>query len=92
MERFKRKEVTSEDYFSRLIFYIHFNPQHHGLLADFSEWPHSSYHTVLSTSKTALQRNEVLEWFGGSEAYKAFHQEIRNDFSSISELLEEDDL
>ena len=53
--RFGRKEVTSEAYFTRLIYCIHFNPHHHGLIDDFRDWPYSSYHSLLSKSKTALQ-------------------------------------
>mgnify|MGYP005756757093 CR=1 FL=1 len=62
--RFGRKEVTSEAYFTRLIYYIHFNPQHHGLLNDFSEWPYSSYHSITSKSRTSLQREAVLSGLG----------------------------
>ncbi|RNI33139.1 hypothetical protein EFA69_01590 [Rufibacter immobilis] len=90
-KRFRRKEVTSEAYFTRLVFYIHFNPQHHGLIPDFKEWPYSSYHSLLSKSKTNLERNEVLSWFGGAHHFKLFHQELA-DFSSIHPLIEEDDL
>jgi putative transposase len=90
--RFGRKEVDSEIYFTRLIYYIHFNPQHHGLIDDFSDWPYSSYHSILSKSMTALQREDVLEWFGGREWYKTFHDENATDFSSLSPLIEEDEL
>ncbi|TXK52000.1 hypothetical protein FVR03_02665 [Pontibacter qinzhouensis] len=90
--RFGRKEVTSEAYFTRLIYYIHFNPQHHGLISDFKAWPYSSYHSILSKSKTALQREEVLTWFGGREAYQQQHKEHANDFKTISPFLEQDEL
>ncbi|WP_461491204.1 transposase [Pontibacter sp. HJ8] len=90
--RFGRKEVISEPYFTRLIFYIHFNPQHHGLIDDFSDWPHSSYPSIVSKSKTSLQREEVLEWFGGRDRYTLFHKENAADFTSISSLIEEDEL
>jgi putative transposase len=91
-ERFRRKEVISEVYFTRLIYYIHFNPQHHGLLDDFSDWPYSSYHSLLSKSKTLLQRNDVLDWFGGRDWYQKFHKESAADFRSIFPLIEEDEL
>ena len=90
--RFGRKEVTSEAYFTRLIYYIHFNPQYHSLIDDFSDWPYSSYHSILSKSKTALQREHVLAWFGGRDCYKAFHEENAADFTSISPLIDEDEL
>ena len=91
-ERFKRKEVTSELYFTRLVHYIHFNPQHHGLLLDFSDWPYSSYHSILSKGKTVLQREDVLEWFGGRDWFKTFHEENAANFTSIAPLVEEDEL
>lgn len=91
-ERFKRKKVTSELYFTKLIYYIHFNPQHHGLLNDFSDWPYSSYHSLLSKGKSLLQRDTVLEWFGGSEWYRRFHEDNAAEFKTIAPLIEEDDL
>ena len=90
--RFGRKVVTSEAYFTGLIYYIHFNPQHHGLLDDFRDWPHSSYHSILSESKTALQRDEVLEWFGGRTEYRKFHEENAADFTTMAPLIEDDEL
>jgi putative transposase len=40
--------VASDAYFVWLIAYIHRNPQKHGLVGDFGDWPYSSYHTFLS--------------------------------------------
>ncbi|MCJ8164515.1 transposase [Pontibacter sp. E15-1] len=91
-ERFKRKEVTSELYFTRLIQYIHFNPQHHGLIDVFSEWPYSSYHSLLSKSKTLLQRETVIAWFGGSAEFRKFHEENAAEFKAIVQLIADDDV
>lgn len=71
---FRRKEVKSDAYFSRLIHYIHFNPQHHGFINDFRDYPHSSYHSHLSNKGTQLRRTEVIEWFGNTATYVRFHQ------------------
>ncbi|MFD2246822.1 hypothetical protein [Pontibacter ruber] len=90
--RFGRKEVTSEAYFTRLVYYIHFNPQHHSLIKDFRNWPYSSYHSILSNSKTVLQREEVLAWFGGRESYKQFHEGNAAGLESIAPIIEEDEL
>ncbi|GGK60822.1 hypothetical protein GCM10011405_06240 [Rufibacter glacialis] len=90
-KRFRRKEVTSEAYFTNLIFYIHFNPQHHGLIQDFKDWPHSSYHSLLSKKPTSLERHTVLEWFGGKTHLERFHQE-NADFRVITSFIEEDEL
>ena len=42
-EHFARIEVTPDAYFTNLIFYIHHNPQKHGFVKDFREWPCSSW-------------------------------------------------
>ncbi len=72
---FGRIEVTSEGYLFRLVTYIHQNPQRHGFVADFREWPYSSYHTLLSGKATHLKREEVLEWFGGRDSLMAVHEQ-----------------
>ena len=41
--RFKRKPIYSSTQFFQTIFYIHYNPQKHGLVADYKNWPYSSY-------------------------------------------------
>lgn len=71
---FGRIEVTTEAYLYRLVIYIHQNPQRHGFVADFREWPHSSYHALLSEKTTQLRREEVLEWFGGRNGLVAIHE------------------
>jgi putative transposase len=42
---FSRIPVTTDRYYEYLIKYIHHNPEHHGFVADFREWPFSSYHS-----------------------------------------------
>jgi hypothetical protein len=70
---FERIEVTSEQYLLRLITYFHHNPQTHGLIADFRDWPYSSYHALCDTRPTRLCRAEVLAWFGGPAQHAAAH-------------------
>ncbi len=45
---FKRIEVKNETYLTNLIWYIHNNPQKHGFVNDFRDYPHSSYQAHLS--------------------------------------------
>src|SRR2546423_8557090 len=44
---FKRKSIESEEYLTSLVLYIHNNAIHHGLVSDFREWPHSSFHDLV---------------------------------------------
>jgi REP element-mobilizing transposase RayT len=62
--RFGRIEVTSEIHCIHLIAYIHRNPQKHGFVEDFRDWPYCSYHAYLSQKNSRLKREGVLEWFG----------------------------
>lgn len=70
----RRKRVANERYFLRLIHYIHYNPVHHQFCRDPAEWPYSSYQAVLSHQETKVEKETVLDWFGGATAYRAFHQ------------------
>lgn len=70
---FRRIPVDSDHYFLELVYYIHANPQKHGFVKDFREYPHSSYHTHLSKLDTKLKRAELLTWFGSTENYDKYH-------------------
>ncbi|MEP4532208.1 MAG: hypothetical protein ABJ004_03925 [Cyclobacteriaceae bacterium] len=70
---FKKKEITSDDYFTAVITYIHRNPVHHGFCQSLDEWSHSSFHAYFSHKPTKLKREEGLEWFGGVEAMEKCH-------------------
>jgi len=73
---FGRVPVTTDVHFIRLVTYIHQNPQKHGFVSDFREWPYSSYHAHLSDKATRLQRDDVLAWFNGRQQLEAAHQFI----------------
>lgn len=73
---FKRIEVKEEAYFSRLVAYIHQNPQKHGIIDDYRNYSHSSYKGHLAASKASkLNRSEVFDWFGGELQYLNLHTE-----------------
>ena len=86
---FGRIEITSDAYFIQVVIYIHRNPQKHGFVDDFRTWPHSSYHTLLSTQPTRLQRDEVLEWFQGVEPFVDMHRH-EPDESQIAPFIPQD--
>ena len=67
---FKRKQITSEDHLRKCITYIHRNPKSE----DFTTFAYSSYQNILSRSKTAVMRNEVLELFDGRENFILCHK------------------
>ncbi len=87
---FGRRWVYSNEYFLVLIAYIHQNPQKHGLIADFQEWPFSSFKSLVSQKPTRLARDEVLEWFQGREQFIDFHR-TNIPSSRLVQWVEEDD-
>ena len=72
---FKRKAVETEDYFTQLVHYIHANPVHHGFVRDIENWEYSSYHAFISQKFTLLQRDRVIDWFGGVDELRKYHRD-----------------
>jgi putative transposase len=77
---FKRKAVETEDYFIQLVHYIHANPVHHGFVKEIENWEHSSYHAFSSQKPTLLQRDQVLDWFGGVDEFRKYHKDHSNGY------------
>ena len=86
---FERKPVKTKPHLLRLITYIHQNPQHHGLVEDFRDWPYSSYGACLTSKPTRVDRERVLGWFDGPEAFVTAHNTMISS-DEIMVLLAED--
>lgn len=75
---FKRLEVTSTQQLATLVFYIHSNPQKHGIVEDFRQYPWSSYERVLRDRPSKLNKEAVLGWFNNKQNYIAYHGRTAN--------------
>ncbi|MHA8101036.1 hypothetical protein PQG46_04300 [Aquirufa nivalisilvae] len=85
---FKRALVAKLEDLSTLIAYIHLNPQKHGLIADFRNWEWTSYGKILQFKKSFVDKEFVLEWFGGKKQFIDFHaQEFKE--TDILSLIDE---
>jgi REP element-mobilizing transposase RayT len=95
----KRNKISVDSYFTRCITYIHQNPAHHNFTKEFTNWKFSSWKSILSDKPTALSRDKVLSWFGGTEDFKKNHMKnsdnevqknwkLFNEFSKGFEPLE----
>ncbi|MDR6196330.1 transposase [Siphonobacter sp. SORGH_AS_0500] len=74
-KNFRRKIVVTDRYLTELVYYIHANPQKHGFCSDFKTYSYSSYLKILEQTKTSLQKEYVLKWFGRRQEYlKCHHQ------------------
>jgi len=88
---FKRKIIDNNRYLIYLTTYIHRNPQKHGFVDNFRDWPYSSYSTITSENITQVQRAEILDWFGGQIGFKDAHtKEV--DETMIADLIVDDGL
>ncbi len=88
---FGRVVVKDERQLCNVIAYIHQNPQKHKFVADFREWPWSSYGMMLSEKPTHLRRAEVLEWFGGKQHYVEQHAQMVGEAESKGFVAEAED-
>jgi len=78
---FHRKSITEDDYLSHLLRYIHWNPQLHGYVEDFQSYPYSSYKLFLNKNNSRLNKEKVLNWFGGLYEFKKAHGELPKGLS-----------
>lgn len=74
---FRRKEIKDESYLKRLLFYIHFNAEKHGICADFRNYRYSSYQAFLSNKATKIRKEEGINWFGGKVDFINFHMNMK---------------
>ncbi|MCD4682348.1 MAG: hypothetical protein K8R86_03610 [Bacteroidales bacterium] len=75
IQPYKRILVEKESYLLSLICYIHRNPIHHGYVDNYKQWGYSSFNLFLNSEPTFIQKDEVLEYFGGIENFITFHEE-----------------
>jgi putative transposase len=75
---FRRRHVDDDLYYTRLMYYIHSNPVHHGRTTDFTSYQWSSYLPILKGSSDVLCHTEILSLFGGKNEYIDFHQRDSN--------------
>ena len=78
---FHRIEVINDGHLLRLVTYIHRNPQKHGFVDNFQDWPHTSYHAIISQQPTRLERDTVLVWFDRLSAFIEAHHENDEDLT-----------
>lgn len=86
----KQQEIDNNRYLQELILYVNNNSGHHNI-AEPEQYPHSSYHTLLSTSNTLLARQQVWELFGSKEELEECLQEKNRRIELKQQMLLEDE-
>jgi REP element-mobilizing transposase RayT len=85
---FRRIAVNNDAYFTQLIYYLHFNAAHHQLVENFEIYPYSSYKSILSDKPTLLQREKLLNWFGGRDKFIKYHTIQRKAYEKFPFYIE----
>ena len=70
---FKRLEINTTRQLANLVHYIHTNPQKHGIIDDFRQYPWSSYNRIIRDRPSKLKKEEVMNWFSTKENYVNYH-------------------
>jgi putative transposase len=73
---FKRKVICKETYLINAIVYIHLNPCHHDITADYENYKWSSYKRILQDRPTNLMKENVVNLFGGKDNFIKYHKDI----------------
>lgn len=87
MSRIQRKEINDDYYFSRVMGYIHVNPIKHGLVKSYHDWEFSSYRMYLNDEKDFILKEEGISWFGSKEAFIVFHEEFKQEFMNLDDIV-----
>jgi len=77
--RYKASEITTDSYYTTIVAYIHQNPVVAGIVKEMANYKYSSYSAYLSDKPTVVERNEVLEWFGGLHVFIDLHKILLDD-------------
>ncbi len=71
----KRIAIIDDAHFATIVNYIHQNPVHHGFCKTVEEWNFSSYNAIISKKPSKIQRDYILNWFGGIKNFVQFHKD-----------------
>ena len=84
----KMKQIDDDLDLCKVIHYTHTNPVHHGFTKKMEDWPHSSFRYFLNNDKSFLERDKVLNLFGGLQAFKKYHEQpidLKTGFTKVYE-------
>ncbi|MCU0430980.1 MAG: hypothetical protein MUF42_13530 [Cytophagaceae bacterium] len=72
----RRKEIANDDYFARLIAYIHYNPIHHSFCRNLLDWSYSSIHAYVLNKSTKIDWRYLMNGVGNKDELIHFHKEL----------------
>ena len=89
-ERFRRAEIDTDAYFTKIIGYIITNAVKHGHCKDVADYPYSAYNSLISDKPTRLLRKKVMDWFGGKQHFINYIKTYQQDINDLKLILEKE--
>lgn len=86
--KFKRKLIEGDNYLSRVILYIHFNPIKHSLVINIKDWRYSSFKAYCSDQPTQISKELGVKWFGGVPEFLKIHENLVEEYLPLECNLE----
>jgi putative transposase len=90
-EHLQRNRIEKEEYLRQLIVYVHLNPVKHKFTESFETYAHSSYRSFLSQKETSIDRDFILELFGGVDNFIFYHDERRLVYEGVIDSIDKMD-
>jgi len=90
-EHLQKNRIENEEYLKQLIVYVHLNPVKHKFTESFETYLHSSYRSFMSNKETGIDRDFILELFGGLENFKFYHDERRLIYEGLIDVIDKMD-
>jgi putative transposase len=90
-EHLQRNRIENEEYLRQLIVYVHLNPVKHKFDKSFEKYLHSSYRFFVSNKETSIDKEFILELFGGIDNFKFCHDERRLVYKGIIDTIDKMD-
>lgn len=86
MTPYKRKLLESETYLIWCLWYIHRNPFHHQIVADWQNWKYSSYQAYTVDKPTLISKSFFFDVFGGKENFMKHHTIQSEEINILTEV------
>jgi putative transposase len=81
--KYKRLEISDDEYLKYAIFYAHYNPEKHHLINNFRNYKFSSYNALIGNSKTNISKEAVYDIFGDRTSFINYHSVMHDEKEQV---------
>jgi len=76
MQNMRKEIIRNDEEFRNMIYSAHMNSVELGFARRVEDWPFSSYQSLIGNSDTFLDKEFVLDIFGGLDLFIRYHQQL----------------